>query len=151
VRPAPPAPERDLEFRDSPETIWDEMPRYDHQRYQRLVANPFLALCGLATWLLALEWVIQQDRFDRTWPIFLSLFGLPFLLQYHCLDCGATGSFLRWRQHACAAVRQRWTMHRPRRWRGPSPSIQLLLWFYGILMAGIIAGSLGWSIVPQIP
>ncbi len=63
-----------------------------------------------------------------------------YLLQYHCLDCGATGRLFRWKWHACPSVRARQQTGRPRRFRGPNPVLQTVLWVY-ILMGLAILGS----------
>ncbi len=57
------------------------------------------------------------------------------LLQYHCLDCGATGWVLLHRRHACPADVVRWRNRRPRRWRVPSVGTQIVVWCYLIAMA----------------
>jgi len=98
--------------------------------FRRLVVNPFLALLGLVAW-----WgLVSSGPFRRApylvVPALSLLAGLPPLLQYHCLDCGATGRLLRWRRHACPAVRDREAADRPRRFRGPSPPLQLIIWAY---------------------
>src|SRR4051812_3073636 len=54
--------------------------------YQRLVTNPFLALLGLVLWCMALRQVLEEKSLVLFLPILLSLGGVVFLLQYHCLD-----------------------------------------------------------------
>ena len=46
-------------------------------------------------------------RFDPT-MIILAWASCYWLIQYHCIDCGATGPFRRRRTHVCDRVRQRW-------------------------------------------
>jgi hypothetical protein len=99
------------------------------EEYQRLVANPFLAVLGLLIWFQALL-LVYDARHPGLLLVALSVVGLPYLLQYHCLDCARTGLLIRWRQHACERVVARRLADRPRRVRGPNPSIQTVLWGY---------------------
>ena len=72
--------------------------------YQRLVANPFLAVLA---WLVdvSLMRAAMKSRSSTLFLIGLSLlFVAFFFLQFHCLDCGATGWLFRYRSHACPAV-----------------------------------------------
>jgi hypothetical protein len=113
------------------------------ERYQRLVANPFLALSGFIGWFALMRFVLGSHRIELFFPALSSLLLLAFLFQYHCLDCGATGHLSRWRGHCCAAVDARRGTGRPRRVRGPSPPTQTVLWigsltlaaFYGYLIS----------------
>jgi hypothetical protein len=106
--------------------------------YQRLVANPFLALLGLVLWCLALRQILGAKRLDLLIPVLLSLGAVVFLLQYHCLDCGATGLLFRWRRHACERVLARQLEGRPLRFRGPRPPTQLVLWIYALLTVAVL-------------
>jgi hypothetical protein len=115
--------------------------------YLRILANPFLAFCGFALWLKALIALLGQktnrDLYGPLAPIiaivFLAaLWGLRSLLQYHCLDCGATGRYVNWREHECLRSLERRYMGAYRRWRGPSPFIQLILWLWALLILGAI-------------
>ena len=59
-----------------------------------------------------------------------SVFALALLLiQFHCLDCGATGWLFRYQQHACPRVVARWQNQVVRRFHGPRLRIQLIAWF----------------------
>ena len=110
--------------------------------YQRLVVNPFLAvITGCATCAAAMlarsvgiYWVLPT--------VTIGVILAFTFLQYHCLDCGATGMYRRWRQHACPHVCDRWRY--PFSYRMllfPSPSTQLVLWFFLFLLALMMAGT----------
>jgi hypothetical protein len=112
--------------------------------YQRLIANPFLAVCGLIGWLVLTRWTLDSGELILFLPALASVFLLFFLLQYHCLDCGRTGRLLRWHDHACTRVVARQVSGRPRRLRGPSPTVQTVLWFFAIAFAAFFR----WIITP---
>ncbi len=101
--------------------------------YQRLVANPFLALLG---WLVAFALLREALRHPNL-PLFLTslvvFIASVFLLQFHCLDCGATRWLPRYQRHACPAVVARQAYTSRRRIRGPGIRTQLVGWF--VLMA----------------
>lgn len=110
--------------------------------YLRVVANPFLAFAGAVLWVLLLgEAIVGRLAGPLTPTIVLVLVGLlwvaPLLVHFHCLDCGATGRLSRWGHHACAGPIQRRRAGRPRRARGPTPALQVLLWIWGILLVGM--------------
>jgi hypothetical protein len=105
------------------------------QEYQRLVANPFLALVGLIAWVAAFRWALNRRSLGAVGPVVFGLVAVFALLQYHCLDCGATGSLFRWKSHACDRVRARQEADQVRRFRGPNPVLQTVLW--GYLLAGV--------------
>ena len=63
---------------------------------------------------------------------------VPMLLQYHCLDCGGSGRLTRWRKHICYVSVARRDVGRRRRFRGPTPPHQILIWFW-VVMAAILA------------
>jgi hypothetical protein len=107
--------------------------------YQRLVANPFLAvLCWLAAFGLLRESLLRPNLALFTTGTIL-LFVAFFLVQFHCLDCGATGWVLRSRAHACPAAVARQQSRLIRRIHGPGLKIQLAGWFI-LLMAAIVLG-----------
>ncbi len=110
--------------------------------YQRLVANPFLAILGLIVWGWALAGAVESRRLDVAVLVAASVLGVRYLLQFHCLDCGRTDRLSRWRGHVCSRVQDRITGGRPRRFRGPSPGRQTFLWAVALLAAGLF-----WSIV----
>jgi hypothetical protein len=106
------------------------------QEYQRLVANPFLALF----WLIVLSGVFRNAVDLKSLPLLgvavLGLVVAGYLLHYHCLDCGATGRLFRWKEHACPSVVARQQAGRVRRIRGPNPYLQTILWGY---VLGVLA------------
>jgi hypothetical protein len=111
--------------------------------YQRLVANPFLALLSIVANLALLQAVTARGAPDSSWLPWLALATCTVLLfvwqlpQYHCLDCGATDQLRNWREHECEAVKLRRAMGRPRRLRGPTPNVQTVLWFYAAIVCAI--------------
>ncbi len=107
--------------------------------YQRLIANPFLALLGLVAWYGVVRQVVLAKRLDLFVPAVASLAVVGFLFQFHCLDCGKTGRLSRWRTHSCEAVRLRFETDAPRRLRAMTPVAQTLLWFY-LLVIGLVVG-----------
>ncbi|GAC1448465.1 MAG: hypothetical protein NVSMB9_31660 [Isosphaeraceae bacterium] len=108
------------------------------QTYQRLIANPFLAMLALIAWYVGCREVLSWHRLDLFLLALSCLFLIPLLLQYHCLDCGATGRLTRWRRHECARVRERRNAGKPRRFQGPSPVKQSVIWFFLVLGVAIV-------------
>jgi hypothetical protein len=107
--------------------------------YQRLVANPFLAvLCWLAAFGLLRESMRRENLALLMTGITL-LFLAFFFLQFHCLDCGATGWLLRSWAHRCPAVVARQRSRMVRRIHGPGLKIQLAAWFI-IITAAFVLG-----------
>jgi hypothetical protein len=96
---------------------------------QRLIINPFLAILG---WLAAGALLRYSLRGHDLALYLTALFGLsiPFLLiQFHCLDCRATGWYIRAGRHVCAGVFARWACGAGgSRW--PGGRTQLLIWLY---------------------
>jgi hypothetical protein len=107
--------------------------------YQRLVANPFLAVLG---WLVAFGVLIESVKREKL-ALFMTAIILFFVgfffLQFHCLDCGATGLLLKSSSHACPAVVERRQRQRARRFRGPGVKLQLVAWFIFLMTAFILA------------
>src|SRR5947209_899655 len=86
----PPHPTRLIELDHAPEA------------YLRLVANPFLGGFVFVVWLASVIWVINGSGWLEgvfaplvILVLIVGLFFIPFLFQYHCLDCGATGRLSR--------------------------------------------------------
>ena len=104
------------------------------QEYQRLVANPFLALALLVAWFAAMRVAIGARNIVAALVCGASFIVVVRMLHYHCRDCGRTGWLFRWRAHACEAVVARQLSGRIRRWRGPTPPIQAVLWMYLIAL-----------------
>jgi hypothetical protein len=96
--------------------------------HQRIVVNPFLTVLG---WV-AVSGLIYKSIQIKSMPLFLAGNGLMFfacvLLQFHCLDCGATGWLLRYRSHACPSVVLRSQNLAVRRFRGPGVKAQIVAW-----------------------
>ena len=115
---------------------------FDPREHQRLVINPFLALLGVLgqAWLIRALFVAGHTFWSATIgaPIWL----LPWLIQYHCLDCGHTGPYPRHRRHACPAVVARWQGGLSRRWRFPSPWAQVVVWGWVLGSLGVLAAVL---------
>jgi hypothetical protein len=132
---------RDPDF-DAPRPVEPLLVELDHspESYQRLMANPFLGAFGFIAWIVALGWLLKvRDRFaPPVIPIVVvvmisALLLPPRLFHYHCLDCGATGRLWAWRRHVCHASAERRRLGRPRRWRWPSPPVQVLFWLWFLL------------------
>jgi hypothetical protein len=102
--------------------------------YLRLVANPFLGAFGLLVWLVLMYAIYRgvAGPFSLMAAVLAlaSLALLPHLLHYHCLDCGRTGRLSAWRRHICPTVVARRFEGRERIFRGPSPTVQVLLWLW---------------------
>jgi hypothetical protein len=109
------------------------------QETQRLLANPFLGVS-----LLIFGIVLFASGYEGRSPALLGIALLLALssvvfLHYHCLDCGATGFLFRWRRHECEHVLLRRLAGSVRRWRGPTPVLQTILWAYALLVVAILA------------
>jgi hypothetical protein len=106
---------------------------------QRLIVNPFLAVLGfviiVAIWREA--FIRRSSGLFQLGAALLLVVG--FLVQYHCLDCGATGWLIRCRRHACPTVVARWELGERRRFRGPGVRSQLWIWFI-LLAAACVLG-----------
>jgi hypothetical protein len=126
----------DLDLQPRP-LVPDSMEPVD--RYQRLVANPFLAALA---WLVAFR-LINESLNRQNLALFMTSIVLLlvafFFLQFHCLDCGATGWLLRSWVHACPAVIARRRSRAVRRIHGPGIKLQLVAWFI-IGMAAYVLG-----------
>jgi hypothetical protein len=98
------------------------------EAYQRLVTNPFLAAAAAVAWFAVLRDTLRAGDVRWGLPLLGAGLLLPFLVEFHCLDCGRTGRLARWRSHNCDAVTLRRSLGRPRLIRGPSPVTQFKLW-----------------------
>lgn len=106
------------------------------RNHTRLIANPFLAMLG---WILFGTWLKIGLKMRSPMLSFAAFLGMPaslLLIQYHCLDCGKTGSVFRARRHLCppAAARASTSGNGGWRTRGPSISAQLKIWFAIVIM-----------------
>jgi hypothetical protein len=109
------------------------------ERYQRLVANPFLALAGLFFWIAALLLTFEHEQYGLSVPLFACL-AIVFwwLPQYHCRDCGKTGRLDRWREHACDAVQARIQASQPLQFRGPTVRMQMVVWGLAVIAVFVV-------------
>src|SRR5438105_489540 len=85
---------------------------------------PFVAIMG---WLLAIVLIRYSTRSHNLALYLTAILWLfvPFvLIQFHCLDCRATGWLLRVRHHACPSVVARWISKESLRGRWPSITVQ---------------------------
>ncbi len=89
--------------------------------HQRLIANPSLAFLMWLISFVAIRHAVIEHKLGL-FLIGLVLTMVPFLLvQFHCLDCGATGWALRAARHFCPAVAARCQGFRL--WQAPHPSL----------------------------
>jgi hypothetical protein len=104
--------------------------------YQRLFANPLLALL---IWIVAAA-VIRAAVMSRNLAQFFAgvvlLFVAPLFIQFHCLDCRATGWLIRYRRHGCPAVVNRWKSGGDVQW--PRLKVQLAVWVAALAAASIL-------------
>jgi len=108
---------------------------FDPLELQRVVVNPFLAAFLLVEWLPLAGW-LHRGPFPPLAVLSAGLLGaLPWLIQYHCLDCGRTGSYPNRRRHACPGVFVGWNERR--RHLFPSARTQLVIWAY-LIGAGLL-------------
>lgn len=130
----------DPEFDSSPSSPV-RLRDFDPLEHQRLVVNPFLAVLGL----LVLGSVEVSLRFPGALLLAPFFFLLPSKIQYHCLDCGHTGSFSRRARHACPAVFARWQeRHRSGVWF-PSSWAQLVVWAWVLGSVGLLLLVQSWG------
>ncbi len=120
----------------------------DAEGYLRVVANPFLAFCYLTAWLVVMYKTVAEGFAGPLTPMLLAmmiaaLWLTPHFIHYHCLDCGGSGKLLKWRRHVCHAVVQRRDAGMPRRLRGPSPPLQVVLWLWVLLALAMVVNALG--------
>lgn len=136
-RPQPPTHDPDLDP-PWPAAGANGRPPLYFEEFQRLVANPFLAIF----WLIVLFGILREALAIKSLPLVGlatgGLLALGHLLQYHCRDCGSTGLLFRWKSHACPSVLARQQTGRARRIRGPNPYTQLILWIYVLIGTGIL-------------
>ena len=138
--------QRDPDFDGDRATDGAAPPAESIAYYQRLVVNPFLALGILSATLALAVYVSRPGNTGRSPLLPAVLAGLLasyFSLQYHCLDCGATGMVHRWQRHACPKVRERWRTGFDF-WARPRPTLrtQVAFWFLLVLIACFFAATL---------
>jgi hypothetical protein len=130
-----PDPLPDLDFEPLP-TRTPILYEIEPGEYQRLVVNPFLGVFGL----ILLAWCIRR-LLESSFPpiavfLLLGLLLLPSLIQFHCLDCGQTGLYLRRKRHTCPSVVTRWTEDRSSRFF--TAHLQLVIWVWVLGSIGIL-------------
>ena len=146
--PVPRPPTRpDLDFIPDPFPARALPAGFDPADHQRLVVNPFLAVVGLIGW----AWLTRR-LFQTSFPPLallptLFLVWLPFLIHYHCLDCGVTGLFPRWRRHACPRMILRSQRTRRGWFTWPRARTQLIVWLYLLGAGGLLLLILGAGVV----
>jgi hypothetical protein len=112
------------------------------REYQRLVANPFLALVVFLFAFEAFLSLVTIEGMPALIPASVALASVAFpllVLHYHCLDCGKTGWLFRWKRHGCDTVLARQDSGVRRRLPMPSPTAQTVVWAYVFLGAVLIA------------
>lgn len=148
MEPSPPVtrPRPDLDFAPNPYPASPLPADFTPPDHQRLIVNPFLAVVALIAW----AWLTRRLFLTKFPPLALLpslILGLlPILIHTHCLDCGETGIYPRWRRHACPKVILRSRTHRPRWFAWPTARTQLILWGYvlgsvALLLAVVGAGT----------
>ncbi len=118
-----PPPSRHVRLRD-----------FNPAECQRLVVNPFLAAFAMVVWWEAVRRLLASPFAPAFVLMFLPLVFLPYLVQFHCLDCGRTGAFPRRDYHACPALLVR--MAEGKRPRLPIPSARAQLFVWGYILGG---------------
>lgn len=117
----------DSEFDPSP-GLPSRLRDFNPPEHQRLVINPFLALLAL----IGLIWLARELAISPlpglAGLVVVPIFVLPYLIQYHCLDCGRTGCYVRGRDHACVSVLARWRERHRSRFPFPTAWAQLVVW-----------------------
>jgi hypothetical protein len=109
-------------------------------KYQRFVANPFLTVLAWIVLTGLLRGVAPgQELAGLAAGIVVFMMSL-LLIQFHCLDCGATGCLLRRHHHVCPKVMTRWQHQIVRRFHGPGLGLQLIGWFI-VMMAAFVFGT----------
>ncbi|WP_406695749.1 hypothetical protein V5E97_32585 [Singulisphaera sp. Ch08] len=109
------------------------------EEYQRLISNPFLALAALIPWFVATRMAFLAKHVPSILILLASLVGIAYLLQFHCLDCGATGCLFGWKHHACDRALARQFARRRRRLRGPNPATQTVLWGLIVMIVALLS------------
>jgi len=106
--------------------------------FQRLIVNPLLAIIAL----LGVWSVFRYSLQIRNLPLFLLSLVLaivcPFLIQYHCVDCGRLDFTIRARRHACLHVVRRMRLDEDPPFPALSIRFQVTAWVVMILVAGLM-------------
>lgn len=114
------------------------MPAGPIDGYRRILANPMLSALVSVLAIMLIRSAVRRGEFLGFF------FGVGFLLlsflfiQFHCLDCGATGWARKLDRHACPHAVARWHSGR-RGWLVlPSLRFQLTAWAILLLSAGVL-------------
>jgi len=131
----PPGPDPEFDPTPGPTVRLRDFDPLDHQR---VLVNPFLAVLAL----IGVAGLVRRLLLGPFPPLaalaLTTLAGVPYLLQYHCLDCGRTGMFLRRQKHACPGVLNRWRDGWQRWSPIPRASSQVVIWIYLIGAAWLL-------------
>lgn len=105
------------------------------REFQRLIVNPLLAMIGfLAVWA-----VFRYSLQIRNLPLFLLSLALavacPFLIQFHCVDCGRMGFAVRAHRHACVDIVRRMRLDEDPPFPAISIRLQVTLWTVAVAIA----------------
>ena len=137
------------EARPDPEFLADPFPvaRLPHDfplaEHQRLVVNPFLAVVALIAWAWATLRLFRSSFPPLSLVPAVFLFWLPFAVQFHCLDCGRTGSYPRWWRHACPRAVLRARGNRTGWLHWPTARTQLVVWGYVLGSVALLLAVVG--------
>lgn len=115
---------------DPPRIAWPA--ETELARCRRVIVNPFLALGALGAWAGLMQWLRQADLQALGLLGTSLLVVVPFLVHYHCVDCGKTGALPACKSHACAGLVARWRQSLRPRYGWPRPATQLILWGLGL-------------------
>lgn len=139
----PPRPRIDRDFAPDPYPETPLPPDFTPPEHQRLVVNPFLAVVAVVAW----AWLTRRlflTSFPPSALLPALIFGLiPILIHTHCLDCGVTGVYPRWSQHACPKVVLRSRANRPRWLPWPTARTQLIVWGYVLGAVALLLAIVG--------
>lgn len=105
------------------------------REFQRLIVNPLLALIGL----LVVWTIFRYSLQIRNLPLFLFSLVLavacPFLIQFHCVDCGRVDFAFRARRHACVDVVRRMRLDEDPPLPAVTIRLQITLWTVAVVIA----------------
>jgi hypothetical protein len=129
---------------DTPRSLPNGLRKGAVAAYQRVIVNPLLAILGWSLAMVLIRYSTRSHNLALYLSAILWLF-VPFvLIQFHCLDCRATGWLLRVRRHACPAVVARWISKESLRGRWPSITVQIHCWIYALVAVATL-GFIGFA------
>jgi hypothetical protein len=121
---------------DPPMIAWP--PEKELAAFRKVVVNPFLAVFGLLAWFAAMRALILGRMPHFAAFLTATFAGIPFLLHYHCLDCGRTGVLPFCGRHACSGVVARWRTGKRARSAWPRPDTQMAVWLWIIVSVSLL-------------